>query len=114
MADFIDWLFNGNDIGHMIFVIIIGLLGLIMYVKNWMKFIFKISPEGEGMHLSLPFGGLLIAAAILMTGGGWWALVGLTDAHAVYIFLYIFVYKPREKTLKNKENGDKKRKCRTR
>ncbi|MBR5091002.1 MAG: hypothetical protein IK093_16360, partial [Ruminiclostridium sp.] len=80
MADFIDWLFNGNDIGHMIFVIIIGLLGLIMYVKNWMKFIFKISPEGEGMHLSLPFGGLLIAAAILMTGGGWWALVGLTDA----------------------------------
>ena len=106
MAEYIDWFFNGDDIGHTILARVFGLIGLTAYIFNWIRLIMKMRPGYETLTLYPAGAGLFIAVSILMFHGGWWALVGLTDAKVVYIILYLFFYDPRAYNANNNNNGD--------
>ena len=60
------------------YVLIFG-LGLFLYIMNWVCFINNMIPGRKWSSMVPPLGGALIAAGILLAGGGWWALIGLTD-----------------------------------
>ncbi|MBO6232078.1 MAG: hypothetical protein J6O50_16075 [Ruminiclostridium sp.] len=83
MSDFFDWLFHSEILDTIFGLTLIFGLGLYMYGMNWYILLYnnipKLNPEGRFVSMVPPLGGLLIAVGILLIGGGWWALVGLTD-----------------------------------
>lgn len=117
MAEFFDWIFNSEEVDTVFgFVMIFG-LGLYMYGMNWWCLLYnnipKLNPKGRFVSMVPPLGGLLIAVGILLAGGGWWALLGLTDP-----FFGVVVYSllagrfgdmkksDKEETDENGEHGD--------
>lgn len=94
MAEFFDWLFNSEEVDTIFgFTLIFG-LGAFFYIANWWILLYnnipKLNPEGRFVSMVPPLGGLLIAVGILLIGGGWWALVGLTDP-SIWVFVYALV-----------------------
>ena len=94
------------------YVLIFG-TGAYFYVMNWAIFINNMIPGRKWSSMVPPLGGLLIAVGILLAGGGWWALAGLTDP-----FFWVLVYSllkgafgkmqksDKEETNENGKHGD--------
>lgn len=83
MSEFFDWLFNSEELDNIFGLTLIFGIGALLYFANWWCLLYdnipKLNPEGKFVSMVPPLGGLLIAIGILLIGGGWWALVGLTD-----------------------------------
>ncbi len=79
MAEFFDGLFNSETADTIFGYVLIFGIGLFFYIANWCCFINNMIPGRKWVSMISPIGGLIIAGGILITGGGWWALVGLTD-----------------------------------
>ncbi|MBP5606435.1 MAG: hypothetical protein J6X60_13000 [Ruminiclostridium sp.] len=123
MAEFFDWLFNSGEADTIFgFVLLFGIGGLLYFVNWWLLLynnIPKLNPKGRFVSMVPPLGGLLIAVGILLIGGGWWALIGLTDP-SIWVFVYSLVSEfvsggkksavidaePKENEKDEEENGD--------
>ena len=92
-------------------VLIFG-VGLFLYGMNWAIFINDLIPGRKWSSMIPPLGGLLISVGILVIGGGWWALIGLTDPCVFSIVLFLIkrpwkTYTAYKKD-KDKDNGEDK------
>ncbi len=108
MSELFDGLFN-SEIADTIagYVLLFG-SGLFLYIANWVILFNNMKPGSKWSSMVPPLGGLLIAVGILLIGGGWWALVGLTDP-----FIFVFVYslvKPYERDHADDLNNGKDKK----
>ena len=114
MGEFFDWLFNSDETNTVFGYMLIFGIGGLLYFTNWWIMLYnnipKLNPKGRFVSMVPPLGGLLIAIGILLAGGGWWSLVGLTDAFFVALVWAIFSgrfgnTKKSDKDDKN-DNGD--------
>ncbi len=114
MGEFFDWLFNSDEANTIFGYVLIFGIGGILYLMNWWLLFYnnipKLNPEGRFVSMTGPFGGLLIAVGILIAGGGWWSLVGITDP---FIFTVVWALlagrfgEPNKTDKEDKnENGD--------
>ncbi len=91
MGELFDRIFNSDEADTIFGYVLIFGLGLYFYGMNWWCLLYnnipKLNPKRKFVSMAPPLGGLLIAIGILIAGGGWWALVGLTDP-----FIGILVY----------------------
>ena len=79
MAEFFESIFNSETADTIFGYVLIFGTGLFFYIANWCCFINNMIPGRKWVSMIPPLGGLLIAVGILIAGGGWWALAGLTD-----------------------------------
>ena len=95
MAEFIDKLLNSDELDTIFGYLLIFGFGLYFYLANWWLLFYntsaKLNPEKKFVSMIPLLGGLLIAVGILIAGGGWWALIGLTDP-SIWLFAYSIVY----------------------
>ena len=103
MGDFIHWLTETPEGGYVLLAIVVGAAGLFFYGMNWAIFINNTIPGRKWSSMVPPLGGLLIAAAFLIGGLGWWALLGLTDP---FIFVLIYSVAKKPESNKNKETDE--------
>lgn len=89
MKDIFELLFGSEELDTIFGLTVIFGLGLYMYGVNWWLLFYnnipKLNPEGKFVSMAGPLGGLLLAVGILLIGGGWWALIGLTDPWIVSV-----------------------------
>jgi len=110
MAEFFDGLFNSETADTISGYVLIFGTGLFLYIMNIGILINNRNPKKKWVSMAPPLGGLLIAVGILIAGGGWWALLGLTDP-SILVFVYSIIKgrapdKKRTNTEKeNDENG---------
>lgn len=79
IGKFFDWLFNSEEPDTIFGLTLIFGIGAFFYITNWAIFFNNLNPNKKWSSMVPPLGGLLIAVGILLIGGGWWALVGLSD-----------------------------------
>ena len=117
MSELFDRLFN-SEIADTIagYVLLFG-LGLFLYIANWVILFNNMKSGNKWSSMVPPLGGLLIAVGILLAGGGWWALVGLTDP-CIFLIVYSLIkelgkdrtetdeIKDKEETEENGRNGE--------
>ena len=101
MAEFLDKLSDSELLDTIAGYILIFGVGALFYIANWVCFFNNCDPKKKWVSLSPPLGGLLTAVGILTAGGGWWALIGLTDP---WIFVAVYALAKEFITDKNKEN----------
>ena len=106
MSELFDRLFN-SEIADTIagYVLLFG-LGLFLYIANWVILFNNMKSGNKWSSMVPPLGGLLIAVGILLVGGGWWALLGLTDPF-IFVTVYALVKHPRVETAETHNNKDK-------
>ena len=79
MSEWFDRIFNSEELDTFAGTLLIGGIGAFFYIMNWLIFINNMIPGRKWSSMIPPLGGLIIAVLILILGGGWWALIGLTD-----------------------------------
>ena len=90
MGEFFENLFNNEIVDTIFGLVLIFGFGIYMYGMNWAIFINNLIPGRKWSSMIPLLGGLLIAVGILLIGGGWWALAGLTDP-GVWVIVYSLV-----------------------
>lgn len=115
MSEWFDRIFNSEELDTFAgFALLFG-LGLFLYIMNWVILFNNMKPGNKWSSMVPPLGGLLIAVGILLAGGGWWALIGLSDPciGMVVYTIAISVFgkdtdkdKDKEETEENGRNGE--------
>ena len=85
--------------------ILIGGVGAFFYIMNWLIFINNMIPGRKWSSMVPPIGGLIIAVMILILGGRWLALIGITDP-CVFVIVYSLL-KPHKRMLTENVNNEK-------
>lgn len=111
MYEIIDRIMNYSDADSVFGLLLIFGIGAFMYLSNWWCLMYnnipKLSHKGRFVSMIPPIGGLLIAIGILLIGGGWLALIGLTDP-CIGSFVYSVISETVSgKKRKNKDDRDK-------
>ncbi len=105
MRGFLEQLFSSEAADTIFgFVLLFG-IGISLYACNWACFFKNLIPGKKWVSMVPPLGGLLIAVGILTAGGGWWALVGLTDPW-IWSLAYSLIKEKKEDTDKNGKHSN--------
>ena len=106
MSEWFDRIFNSEELDTFAgFALLFG-LGLFLYIMNWVILFNNMKPGNKWSSMVPPLGGLLIAVGILLAGGGWWALVGLTDP-CIFLIVYSLIKRPGKDRTETDEIKDK-------
>ncbi|HBI52490.1 MAG TPA: hypothetical protein DDX72_06875 [Ruminococcaceae bacterium] len=117
MSEWFDRIFNSEELDTFAGTLLIGGIGAFFYIMNWLIFINNMIPGRKWSSMIPPLGGLIIAVLILILGGGWWALIGLTDP-CIFLIVYSLIkelgkdrtetdeIKDKEETEENGRNGE--------
>ena len=108
MAEFFTWLNETPEGTRFLGAATVVAVGLFFYIMNAAIFINDLDPKKKWVSMVPPLGGLLIAVGILIGGGGWWALLGLTDP-SILVFLYSMIMElvpDKKRTNTERENDE--------
>lgn len=107
MNELFDRIFNSEMLDTIAGYVLLFGVGLFFYLANWVILFNNMKPGNKWSSMIPPLGGLVIAVGILIAGGGWWALLGLTDP-CIGMVVYTIVISVFEKdTAKDKDKEEK-------
>ena len=107
MAEFFTWLNETPEGTKLLGAMTIFVIGFLFYMINVGIFINNLNPKKKWSSMIPPVGGILIAVGILYGGGGWWALLGLTDPSIIdFVYSIIMEIVPRVNNTEIKKEND--------